>query len=342
MAQLLRLTLAGAAAGLLAGSLLGVSEAAFVLHAMGERSEAQALWFGPLLYALPMGLAGAGAGFVLAFAGKWRPGAGRLSAFLLPALLFGGGFVFARFRILRDVLGEHAMTALQQIALLAAAGALFLALWRLLDAFARRSAPQAVLRPGLHALAALLVVAMGFAASVVAAPDARKPPSAPEEIPAALAARPNIILIMVDTLRADRLPAYGYRAIQTPAIDALAADGVVFQHASAQASWTKPSTATLLSGLYPSTHRAIGKADRLPAAVTTLAEVLAQAGWRTGGIVTNVNLSPSYAFDQGFQEYLYLAPDFFFGARESSSKLAVYNTLRLVRERFVSRQKRVA
>jgi arylsulfatase A-like enzyme len=58
--------------------------------------------------------------------------------------------------------------------------------------------------------------------------------------------------------------------------------------------------------------------------------------------VTNVNLSPGYQFDQGYDEYLYLPPDYFFGARESSSKLAGYSILRLLRERFIVRHKKVA
>ena len=341
IAHLLRLLGAGIAAGLLAGSILGLGEAAFVLFGMSERVEAQALWFGPLLYALVMAPAGAGAGFALGFAGRRRPGAARLSAFLIPALLFGGGFVFARFRIIRDLLGEHPMSSLQLLALLGMFGALFLIVWRLLYGLSGRSTTPPVLRPALHALAAAAIVALGFGASHLVAAGESAQHAAGAAAPDELAERPNIILIMVDTLRADRLPMYGYDANSAPAFEGLAADGVVFENASAQASWTKPSTATLLSGLYPSTHRAIGKPDRLPGSVTTLAEALTDAGWRTGGIVTNVNLSPSYQFDQGFEEYLYLAPDFFFGADESSSKLAVYNILRLVRERFLSQEKRV-
>ena len=338
---LIRFLVAGAAAGLLAGAALGFAEGWAVLLSSGERVEAQALWFGPALYAFVMAAAGAGAGFALGLLGRRRPGERALVALLLPALLFGGGFVFARFRINRDLLGEHAMAPLQQLGLLALFALLFLLAWLLLRARARRApadagAPLAALAGG----AAAIILLGALSARLAAAPA---PASAPAEgvVSAALAGRPDIILIMVDTLRADRLPAYGYAGTSTPAIDRLAAEGVVFEDASAQASWTKPSTATLLTGLYPSTHRAIGKADRLPEAVDTLAESLSGAGWRTGGIVSNVNLSPSYRFDQGFGEYLYLAPDYFFGARESSSKLAVYNGLRMVRERFLSRRKKV-
>lgn len=335
---ILRLAVVGAAAGLLAGALLGFAEAWALLLAAGERFEAQALWFGPVLYALVMGAAGAGAGFALGLLGKRRPGEAALGAFLLPALLFGGGFVFARFRINRDLLGEHPMSAVQQLGLLGLFAILFILAWLFLRARARRAGTS---RPLVPLACAAVVVLLGFAsAHLLASPPAPQP--APKEgVPAALADRPNVILIMVDTLRADRLPVYGYKGVATPALDRFAADSVVFDNAHAQASWTKPSTATLLTGLYPSTHRAIGKADRLPEAVVTLAESMAKGGWRTGGIVSNVNLAPSYQFDQGFGDYLYLAPDYFFGAKESSSKLAVYNGLRMVRERFLSQDKEV-
>ncbi|MDP3937340.1 MAG: sulfatase [Deltaproteobacteria bacterium] len=338
---LIRLLIAGAAAGLLAGALLGFAEGWAVSLGSSERIEAQALWFGPALYAVVMAAAGAGAGFALGLLGRRRPGERAFAAFLLPAVLFGGGFVFARFRINRDLLGEHAMPPLHQLALLGLFTLLFVLAWLVLRARARRAAADAGAPPMKLVGGAVAVIIIGaVCAQLVASPAAA--PAPPEGgIPPALAGRPDVILIMVDTLRADRLPAYGYKGASTPAIDRLASDGVVFEKGSAQASWTKPSTATLLTGLYPSTHRAIGKVDRLPEEVDTLAESLAGAGWRTGGIVSNVNLAPSYQFDQGFGEYHYLAPNYFFGAKESSSKLAVYNSLRLVRERFLSRRKEV-
>src|SRR5439155_14278483 len=94
---------------------------------------------------------------------------------------------------------------------------------------------------------------------------------------------PSVILIMVDTLRADHLSSYGYKAIATPAIDALAADGTRFARAYSQASWTRPSVATILTSLYPSSHKAVHKSDVLPDAVTTLPEVLQAGGYRTIG-----------------------------------------------------------
>jgi arylsulfatase A-like enzyme len=143
---------------------------------------------------------------------------------------------------------------------------------------------------------------------------------------------------MVDTLRADHLSCYGYTGGTTPRIDGLARDGLRFANAFSQASWTRPSVATILTGLYPSSHGAVHKADALPDRVDTLAEQLQRGGYRTVGFANNANVSPVFNFQQGFDEYRYLAPDLFFHADEQAAQLALYNGLRLVRERFLARR----
>ena len=143
---------------------------------------------------------------------------------------------------------------------------------------------------------------------------------------------------MVDTLRADHLVAYGYARPRRRSIDGLAADGVRFAHTFSQASWTRPSVATILTGLYPSSHGAVHKADILPDRVDTLAEVLSRGGYYTVGFANNVNVSPIFNFEQGFDDYRYLAPDLFFYANEPAAQLTLYNGLRLVRERFLARR----
>jgi arylsulfatase A-like enzyme len=143
------------------------------------------------------------------------------------------------------------------------------------------------------------------------------------------------MLLIVDTLRADRLSAYGYEKNRTPHMDALATDGLLYT-AFAQASWTRPSVATILTGLYPSSHGAVHKVDLLPDRVETLAEILSADGYATVGFPNNVNVSESFNFQQGFAEYHYLAPDLFFGATEAAAKLTFYSALRMVRERFLA------
>jgi arylsulfatase A-like enzyme len=139
---------------------------------------------------------------------------------------------------------------------------------------------------------------------------------------------------MLDTVRADHIGWYGHREMHTPNIDRLGQDGTMFENMFSQASWTRASVATILTGLYPSSHGAIHKADVLPDRVDTLAEALARGGYYTAGFANNINVAPEFGFGQGFAEYHYLAPDLFFWADEAAAELTLYSGLRLVRERF--------
>jgi len=190
-----------------------------------------------------------------------------------------------------------------------------------------------LLRPvGFIAEIALLLI-VGFILSSILAKDTEQvlSPFSPAQQAELKAEKPCVILIMVDTLRPDRLSCINSNgtAASTPNIDALARDGVIFNQHYAQATHTKPSTAALLTSRYPSGHRAIHKTEVLPASVTTLAEVFTDAGYYCGGIVTNINLAPVYNFQQGFHEYTYLPPKFLFGANEASSRLIIYGVMRL-------------
>ena len=78
----------------------------------------------------------------------------------------------------------------------------------------------------------------------------------------------HLVLISIDTLRQDRLGAYGYARPTSPALDALAARGVVFENAYTPSSWTLPAHVSLLTGLHPGTHRVRGRRDRIGASVT--------------------------------------------------------------------------
>jgi arylsulfatase A-like enzyme len=113
----------------------------------------------------------------------------------------------------------------------------------------------------------------------------------------------NVILIVIDTLRADHLSCYGYLRQTSPHIDRLAGEGALFEHAIVQKPSTSPSVATILSGTYPFTHGIYTVRDWLPDKVLTLPEILRTRGMRTGGVVTNVNLSRAFNFQQGFDDY---------------------------------------
>ena len=127
--------------------------------------------------------------------------------------------------------------------------------------------------------------------------------------------RPNIIVYLIDTLRADHLSCYGYSK-STPRIDALAAAGTLFERAMAQSSWTKPATASILTGLHPHAHTANQRQDGLPAAVRTLPEDLRELGYETAALVVNANVSATFGFDRGFDTFeLLLHDDGILGAR---------------------------
>jgi arylsulfatase A-like enzyme len=140
-------------------------------------------------------------------------------------------------------------------------------------------------------------LALGLAALALAscAPERPRPPR-------------GILVLLVDAMRADRLGLAGSPVDATPSLDALGPESVVFRNAFAQATWTRPSVPTLLSGLYPSEHGLtdfVASGNRvegrvLAPAVTTLAEGMQAAGYRTAMVGYQAQLSPRFGMDQGF------------------------------------------
>lgn len=113
----------------------------------------------------------------------------------------------------------------------------------------------------------------------------------------------NVILIVVESLRSDHVGCYGYARNTTPAIDALAADGIQFNRAFASSGWTMPSVMTLMTSRSPSDHGAISYRHALAAGITTLAAELRRGGYSTAGIVANPTLHGEYGFRSGFDLY---------------------------------------
>ena len=114
----------------------------------------------------------------------------------------------------------------------------------------------------------------------------------------------NVVFITLDTMRADRLPAYGFDAVATPTLDRLAAEGVVFEEAFAAVPLTLPSHATLFTGLYPPRHSVHDNAGApLAAEFETLAEVLASRGLVSAAFVSSAVLAPGRGLEQGFNTY---------------------------------------
>jgi choline-sulfatase len=113
-----------------------------------------------------------------------------------------------------------------------------------------------------------------------------------------------VILICVDTLRADRLPAYGYRQVQTPNLDALRRDAVLFENAYAHVPMTLPSHVSLFTGLLPpQTGVRDNLGYRLGEGPETLAGFLARNGYRTGAAVSSIVLSRATGIHRGFESY---------------------------------------
>jgi arylsulfatase A-like enzyme len=113
----------------------------------------------------------------------------------------------------------------------------------------------------------------------------------------------NLLFILIDTLRADRLSSYGYARPTSPNLDALASDGIRFAEQMSQSSWTKCSMASLWTGLYPSRTGVTRSPQALPEDARMPAEILRDAGFRTFAIWRNGWIGPSFGFSQGFEIY---------------------------------------
>ncbi len=160
---------------------------------------------------------------------------------------------------------------------------------------------------------------LGWLALNFAACSADPPPTpAP-----AVAEKPDVIVILIDTLRVDRLRVHGYTADTAPFLTALAAQSAVFAHAWSTSSWTAPATASVFTGLYPLQHGVVTglfatekevtdmqagrsstiEAFQLPAELPTLPELFKAAGYQTFGAAANVNLGPELGFQRGFDQF---------------------------------------
>ncbi len=117
--------------------------------------------------------------------------------------------------------------------------------------------------------------------------------------------RPHIVLVLVDALRPDWTSPYGFDSDITPELRRWADDGVLFERALAQSSWTKISMASLFTSLWPQTHGIRLIDDGLSEEALTLAEILREAGYRTYGVQSNGWLEQSFGFQHGFERYIF-------------------------------------
>ena len=127
--------------------------------------------------------------------------------------------------------------------------------------------------------------------------DLRPPPIKPHA---------NILLYVVDTVRADHIGFYGYDRPISPRVDAFAQRSIAFLDAVAQTPWTRASVASILTGLYPDNHHANSGNEKLAEEFVTLAEIFSKQGYQSAAFVTNGNLAPEFGLDQGFDTYVHL------------------------------------
>jgi arylsulfatase A-like enzyme len=125
----------------------------------------------------------------------------------------------------------------------------------------------------------------------------------------------DVVLVVVDTLRVDRLSFYGGANPSTPFLDELARRSAVFERAHSASTWTAPATASLFTSLYPSQHglwtgyvaaiaiEKLGRINRIPQAAPTLPEVMRGLGFRTFGVADNLNISEEMGFARGFDRF---------------------------------------
>ena len=148
----------------------------------------------------------------------------------------------------------------------------------------------------------VMVVVVAIAANVMWRASHERPDqvvSTPASSPPAI----NVALLLLDTTRADHLGAYGYGRPTSPEFDRLAQDGVLFERASAQAAWTKPSVTSLLTSAYVHRHGVIGSRDALNPDLPVLAEQMRARGFRTAAFSANPWITAEFGFDRGFEHF---------------------------------------
>ena len=132
-------------------------------------------------------------------------------------------------------------------------------------------------------------------------PELPKPPESQNP-----AAKPkNLVYILIDTVRADVFEPFGGEGskVKTPTFDRLTKDATVFSQAYANENWTKPSVATILSGLYPTSHDTLGEKSTLPRSIDMLAEHLKKGGFTSGAFIANGYISREFGFNQGWDHF---------------------------------------
>ena len=331
---------AGLAGGLVGGAAVGVAEAGWVLTSTTP-SEYQAVLYGAVIYGIIGSMLGAGIGVanvVLAMLGGER-GPGTALGWCLG--FFGTmsalGLVIIRYILNKQWYMEAGVPMGTTLAVACGLGVFSLVgVW--LGRNLLTKTPMRVL-PGVKGTFAVWGAGTGLTwmLSLAPAPGAMGT-EVPHHSQEGVGPRPNVILFHMDALRVDALGVYSGDAAASPNLDAFAKDAVVFEQTITAASWTRASTASLITSLSPSSHACETKDSALSPDVVTLAEALAGANYATGGFPNNANVTGALGFGQGYDWYPYL-PEYPLGAKESSYSLSMYSVARKVYAKISSKKR---
>jgi arylsulfatase len=156
--------------------------------------------------------------------------------------------------------------------------------------------PLTLLTPSLPTMALLTLPLLASACGLPDVPD-------PVLLPSGDPTRPDIVLLSVDTLRADHLSSYGHSRPTSPFIDSLAAQGQRYTQARSASPWTLPAHTSMMTGQLPTTHLVVDDSLALDPQTRVLPELLSAAGFHTGGFVSTLYVSRVFGFDRGFERF---------------------------------------
>jgi len=156
--------------------------------------------------------------------------------------------------------------------------------------------PLTLLTPSLLTMALLTMALLASACGLPDIPD-------PVLLPSGDPTRPDIVLLSVDTLRADHLSSYGHSRPTSPFIDSLAAQGQRYTQARSASPWTLPAHTSMMTGQLPTTHLVVDDSLALDPQTRVLPELLSAAGFHTGGFVSTLYVSRVFGFDSGFERF---------------------------------------
>ena len=331
MFNLRAVLLTGTTGGLLGGATVGVVEAVYLLASTREGADYQPLAYAAIFYGLCGLVAGlittvGTQGLAAALARPLEPPRLMMLSYLAAACSLGLTTMVAVLR--RDVYDFGApppqVVVVSTVAFLGTSAIVFV----IGSGFLKRTMAEVLLTPaggfGLYGGGVVFLLLM-----YVGSGQLEPLRVFADGIPPDLARRPNVLLVVVDSLRTDHMGCYGSTLGITPAMDALAADAVVYEQAVAQSPWTRASFASLSSSLYPSSHGILGASDVLVDAIDTLAEAMQSGGYVTGARMNSADLTTRFGFHQGFDDFEYLYPHQPLWASDASSLLVLYAAVRL-------------